>query len=204
MGLLSGIYDSEFIQPIARIKQNLSLWTQGMWAHYLIEYQEGIPPGPASTVDMVVQAGVTTLAANGTIAKRIVTILQLSTLEFFHLRWEPLDNVEGVLWEQPGQGRLVSRNIHSRVDRNTRGRDPTLATTTFWIIGMDRDMNLECRNPMGYAIPAARFVFWGNRSILKLHEFTGEDKVKAAAGDMKTVERLIGPSTWLPTEGRQG
>jgi len=219
---MSSIFDSYYIQPVARIKENISIWTLGKWEHYIIEYQNEIAPGPASTVDMLVQAGVTVLAANATLAKRVVTILQLNDLEFLHVRWEPIDNVEGLIWEQSGQQMNSARNIHSRVDFLTRNRDPHLATTTFFILGQNRDMNLEVRNPMRYPIAAARFVFWGNRMILSPLDIdaaiakaptptpTPLTKADIAAtkallskGDMATIRRIIGSTTFVPAEGRQ-
>jgi len=207
MSTMSGIYDSGPIQPVARIKENLSIWTNGKYAHYVIEYQEPIPPSPASTIEMVVASGNTSLAANTSIGKRVVGILQLNEMEFLHVRFEPLDNVEGVIWEVSGQAKFNTRAIHARVDKRTRQWDPYLATTTFFILGVNRDMNLEVRNPMGYATPTARFMFWGNRSLLKdfpLDGVTEADKLKLREGDRETVRRIIGTTTWLPAEGKSG
>ena len=203
MAEISGIYDSGPISPVAKIKENLSIWTQGGWEHYRIDYMEPVPASPASTVEMVVASGATSLAANGTIAQRVVAILQLNTNEFFHVRFEPLDNVEGIIWEQAGQGKFRPRNVHARVDMNTRFRDPYLSTTTFFILGRDRDMNLEVRNPMGYATPVARFVFWGYRAKLKEWKFSDPTvAAKMAEGDLATVRQTLGATTWLPAEGR--
>lgn len=203
---LSGIYDAYYVQPIVKIKQNLSIWTLGQWQHYRVEYSEPMPPGPASIVDMVVQAAATTIAANGTIARRVVTILQVNDLELLQVRLEPIDNMEAVVWEQSGQARFNSRNIQSRVDRNTRLWDPTLATTQFWVLGINRDMNLEARNPMAYAMPTARFMTWGHRYILEAHSLDGlTDEVKKflRLGVVATVKQYIGETTWIPAEGRQ-
>lgn len=225
--LLSGIYDSEFIQPVARVKDNLSIWTQGKYSHYKVEYIEPMPPGPALMVEMVTASGLTTLAAGAAIAKRVVAILQLNENEFLHLRWFPLDNAEGVIWEVSGQQKFASRNVHSRVDPRIREWDPTLATTTFFILGENHDMNLEVRNPMGYATPLARFQFFGNKSILNPYDLnalaanyvaklaqenTGNTSYrppsasdiagKLREGDEETVRRIIGQTTWLPAEGR--
>ena len=217
MPTLSGIYDSYLLQPIAKVKENLSVLTTGVYQHYRVEYLEGMPPGPANVVDMVAQAGLTTLVGGGTITKRIVTILQLNDLEFLHLRWEPLDNVEGVLWELAGQARFNTANIQARVDLGTKLRDPYLSTTTFWILGRSRDMNLEVRNPMARATPTARFMFWGFRHLLSMYYLTAlaarktPDKNRQAQivtalkqGDQDIVRELIGVTTWLPAEGRQG
>ncbi|MDD5539704.1 MAG: hypothetical protein PHG61_03330 [Candidatus Marinimicrobia bacterium] len=206
MPLLSGIYDSNRIQPIVKIKQNLSIWTLGKWQHYVCLYQNAIVPGPASTVEMVSISGATAIAANGTIQKQLVQTLQLNDYEFLHVRFEPLDNVEGLIWELAGQQVNGSRRIHSRVDRYTKYWDPTFASTTFFILGLNRDMNLEVRNPMGYALYQARFIFWGNRMILEPHPaYNGintAERKNLEMGDIATVRNLIGDTTWVPAEGR--
>jgi len=189
---LSGIYDSAPIQPVAKIKENLSIWTRAKWSHFQIVFIEPFPRSSQTQVDAVNAAGATTVAANGTIAKQNVAILQLSEFEFLHLRWEPIDDVEGVLWEQASSGRFVTRGTHSRVDIRTRFRDPYLATTTFFILGMDRDMQLEVRNPLPVAQPAARFQFWGFRYLLEEHT-----EAKAKAIDAGSVQ-----TSWLPAEAR--
>ncbi len=207
---LSGFYDSAPIQPLCRIKETFSVFSGGNWNHCIVDYLEGIPPGPASQVDMVVQTGGTQVAANATINKSVVAILQLNQQEFLHLRWEPTDPVEGVLWELSGEARLYARNIHSRVDRATRSRDPFLATTTFFIWGQDRDINLEARNPMAYALPSARFQFFGYRgvwSLVNLDRFKqlpdwATIQLKLAQGDRETVRTYIGPTVWIPAQGK--
>lgn len=199
-----GIYSPGPIRPVAQIKENLAIWTQNAWAHYRIEYTEPMPRSTPLIAEMVTLSGATFLAAGGTIARRVVAILQLNLEQFLHLRWEPLDNVEGVLWEQATQGRFVSRGGQARVDRNTKTYDPYLASTTFWILGNDRDMNLEVRNPMSYATPVARFAFWGFRYTLTdlTTGMSDVDKKLLTQGDLEAVKRLIGATTWLPAEGR--
>ena len=168
MPMLSGIYDSQVIQPIVKIRENLAIWSVSKWQHYRVENIEPLPRGSPMLVEMVVASGATTIAAYGTIAKRVVLILQPRELEFLHLRWEPIDDVEGVLWEQAGTGKFAARQVHARVSRDTVVRDPYLVTSTFWVLGRDREMNLEVRNPNPVAIPQARFVFWGYRYMLSV------------------------------------
>ncbi len=203
---VSGIYDSAVIQPVCKFMENISIFTSGLWNHYQVQYIEPMPRSPASTVDMIAQAGATILAANATLAKRVVTILQVNDFELLHLRWRPLENVEGLIWEQSGTAKFNSRNIHCRVDRFSVEDDPHLAQTTFFVLGINRDMNLEVRNPMQVAIPIARFVFWGFRYVLKdwtsLKTFTTVEKNLLLQGDLDSVKRLIGTTTWLPAEGR--
>lgn len=147
MPQISGIYDSAYIQPVAKIKEYLGIRTGGRYKYYLIDDNEPIPPGPASTVDAVANAGLTNIPAGGTSNKALVQILQLASTELLHLRFCALDPLEGVIWEQPGQAKFNTRFIHARVDQWTPLLDPQFATTTFFIIGLNRDMNLEVRNP---------------------------------------------------------
>ena len=179
---VANIYDNGPISPIAKIKENLSIWTVGKWAHYNIRNIEPLPRSSPMVAEMVI-APATTIPLYGTIAKRLVAILQPGALEFLHLRWEPLDDVEGSLWEQAGTARFTSAAVHARVTRFTAIRDPYLATTTFWILGRQRDMNLEVRNPNPVALPHARFVFFGYRYMLTL------------------LDREPPVTTWLPAEG---
>lgn len=181
---VANIYDNGPISPIAKIKENLSVFTGGDWSHYRIEYIEPIPRSHPTIIEMVTASGATTIAANGTIAKQVVPILQVQDLEFTHLRWEPIDDMEGVLWELSSQGKFATRSVHARVTRFTSVRDPYLATSTFWILGLNRDMNLEVRNPNPVALPLARFVFFGYRYILE---------------PLKTVPTV---TTNVPAEGR--
>ena len=205
MGAISGIYDSDYLAPVAKIKENLSIWTLGAWSHYAIQYEEPIGPGPNSQVDMCVQGGVTNIAALGSIVKQVVTVLQLNDYEFLHVRFEPIDNVEGIIWEQAGTLKFASKNVQSKTDRYTRLWDPTMASTTFWVLGLNRDMNLQVSNPLNYAQPKARFQFWGIRYILVPWDFSAlpaNTQALLRQGDLATVRAQIGTTTWLPAEGR--
>ena len=191
MPTLSGIYDSDVIQPIARTKENLSIWTVGSWSHFRIQNMEPLPISSPMVAEMVALTGNVNLAAYGTIAQSVVVILQPRELEFLQLRWYPIDDVEGVLWEQSGQGRFVTRSVHARVSRFTRDYDPNLVMTQFFILGMNRDMNLEVRNPNPNILPLARFVFFGYRYMLFEHD-------KATATEIEEGRKA---TTWIPAEG---
>ena len=202
---LSGIYDAAFMQPVCRIKENLSILTQGRWAHYRADFIEPLPPSSPLIVETITASGATVLAALGTIARRVVAILQVNDLEFLQLRGEPLDYVEGIITEI-SQGRFQTRNVQARLSPMTRQWDPDLVTTSFWVMGFQRDMQLEVRNLLNYATPHARFLFFGYRFLLKPWEeiktFNQTQKDKLAEGDLATVKELIGQTTWLPAEGR--
>lgn len=206
MAEVANLYDSGPISPICKPRENLSIWTLGRYAHYNVAFIEPIPRSSPTVVEMVTLSGATILPAAGIIAKQVVAILLLSELEFLHLRWFPLDDVEGVLWEQAGTARFSTRSVQARVSQFTPEFDPYLATTTFWILGRQRDMNLEVRNLSAiYPTPVARFAFFGFRYILTaLPVFapSADDKNKLEQGDLETVKRLIGNTTWLPAEGR--
>jgi hypothetical protein len=192
MSEVGNIYDNGPISPIAKIKENLSIWTNQQWSHYRIDFIEGMPRSSPMMVEMVTATGNTSIAANGTIAKALVAILSLAELDFVHLRWEPLDDMEGVLWEQASKGRYVTRGTQARVTRFSSVQDPWLATTTFCILGMNRDMQLEVRNPNPVIMPQARFVFWGYRYVLSA--LTKDEGAEIQAGRRAT--------TWVPAEGK--
>lgn len=215
---VANIYDNGPISLIARIKDNLSIYTLRKWQHFNIVYAEPWPRGRQLRIEMVTAAGLTTIPANGGIAKRVVPLLQVTDGEMLHVRFEPLDDVEAIIWEQSGTGKFNSRNTHARVDMATCLRDPWLASSTFFIMGYQRDMNLEIINPNPRALNQARVQFWGYRYILE--EITpdlsqivlpngqpdtarrNDILTKVAAGDKMTVAQYIGPTTWLPAEGR--
>ena len=206
---VDSIYDSRPIMPVCKIKENMSIWTRGKWEHYNVTFQEPIPRASPMIVDMVALAPGQFLPAAGTIAKQAIAVLGLGDLEFLHLRWEPLDSlIEGVLWEQSGSGRFITSAVHSRVSPYSSQRDPYLAQTTFWILGLDRNMNLEVRNlSPAYAMMTARFMFSGYRYLLESltdgrTDLTPDQRTKLALGDVKTVKDVIGATTWLPAEGR--
>lgn len=185
MSVVANIYDSSPISPIVRIKDNVSVWSENIWKHFKCVFLEPVPRGSPMTVEMVVLTGNTTIAANGSLPKRVLPILQMNAGEMLHLRWEPLDDVEGLLWELGGQARFNPRGAHARVDLHTSARDPYLATTTFYILGgVNLDMNLEVRNPLPVAQASARFSFWGFRYIVE--PLTTEPS----------------NTTWLPAQGR--
>lgn len=215
---VANIYDNGPLSLIARIKDTLSIYTAKKWEHYQIAYAEPWPRSRPLRVDLVALTGNTTIAANGTIAKVLVPLLQVTDGEMICVRFEPLDDVEGVVWEQAGTGRFISRIVHARVDMATCLRDPYLASSTIFIMGKQREMNLEANNPNAVALNQARFQFRGFRYVLdeivpdlsgivdqsgKADQKKQQLIIKALAeGDKATVAQFIGPTTWLPAEGR--
>ena len=203
---ISGIYDSAPIQPVAKIKEKLAIYSRNIWEYWLIDYIEGIPRSSQSVVETITAAGIgTSIAANGMIPRFQIAPLLLNLGDLLHLRWEPLDDVEGVLWEQPSEARFATRAIQARVNLYTNLMDPYLATTTFFLLGRDRLMNLQVMNPNPVIIFVARFVFFGFRYVLtqiKTEKFPEQDQKNLKMGDVDAVRKCIGPAvTWLPAEG---
>lgn len=208
---LASIYDAWYFQPAHKIKDSIGIWTGNKWQYYICDYLNQIAPSRSTLVDMVavITAGApatTTLAANGTLQKSVVNILQLDADEFTMMRYEPLDLVEGAMWELGGQQLHKSKNVFSRCGPNTREWDPFLTSTTFWVLGSNHDVNLEVFNPLGYALPQARFLFWGCRMKVALNQAyqdaRGEVKARLERGELKTVKEVLGPTTFVPAEGR--
>jgi len=218
MSEVANIYDNGPLSLIARIKDTISVWTAKKWSHYRIEYAEPWPRSEQTRVDLVALNNVTAIAANGTLAKLLVPLLQVTDNEMLCIRFEPLDDVQFAVWEQPGTGRFVSRNTQSRIEMATKLQDPYMASSTFCIMGFQREMNLEVFNPNPIPLVQARAQLWGYRYILEeimpdLSNITQQggqpDKVRQnritkalADGDKAAVQEFIGPTTWVPAEGR--
>lgn len=204
MPAISGIYDSDRIQPVARMKDNVSILSSGKYQHYMVDYVEPLAPSPAFILEAVSASGATTLAALATIQKRVETVLQLNDNEFLQVRFQPLDNIEVIIWEQGGQQKFASRNVQTRINRNTVTYDAYMAMSQFFILGRDRDAQIEIRNPMNYATPSGRIQFWGFRYILKPYNVAGASERSAIElGDEAKVRNFLGGQTlWIPAEGR--
>jgi hypothetical protein len=183
MSEVANLYDNGPISPVVKIKENVSIFTGGKWDHWRVDYIEPLPRSSPSVVDLVTLSGGINIPANGAINKSLIQFLQLNDREFIQLRFEPLDDVEGVLWEQSATGRFVTRSLQARVSMFTSFRDPWLSSTTFYVIGRNRDPNLEARNNNPVALPQARFAFWGFRYILS------------------PLSTAPATSTYLPAEG---
>jgi hypothetical protein len=148
------------------VNENIAVWTEQQYKGYKVLYIEPIPRSQVFMVDMLVQGQVTVIAANGQIGAQLVTILQMNNDEMFHARWAPIDDVEGGLYQLSGMSRNKMRGGQSRVSLFTERYDPFLSTTTFWVLGENKDAQIETRNPQPVAIYTARFAFWGFRYLL--------------------------------------
>jgi len=187
MSDISGIYDNGPISPVCKIKENICAWTELKWQPFRVEFTEGIPRSRPFVVDMVQLAGAGNIPANGAINQQLLAILRPAAKELLHLRFEPLDDVEGLLWEQSAMTRFNPKGARARVSMFSSAMDPYLASTTFFVMGGlgDKDMNLEVRNPNAIALPMARFAFWGVRYVLD------------------TLPSVPANAVYLPAEGRQ-
>jgi len=183
---VANLYDNGPISPIAQINEHLAVWSEQRWMPFKIDYIEPVPRSSAYTVDLLVIAGVVTLAANGLVAGQLVAVLQTNENELFHARWFVIDDIEGMLWELSNMARFAPRGGQSGVNLFTPIYDPWLATTTFWVLGGvgAKDARIGCINLSGAAIPAARMGFFGYRYIM-------------------TLEKEIHPNArYLPAQGR--
>jgi hypothetical protein len=187
---VASIYDNGPVSPVAKVGENLAVWRDQSYYPYKIEWMEGIPRSSPFVIDMVATSGAVTIPAGGQTQKSISTVLQMYPDELLHLRWEPIDDVEGLLWELNNQARNATKGGQARTGPFTSLRDPWLATTTFWILGQNRDCSIGAFNPWAIAQPTARFAFWGFRYILReLRGIEGSTAMK-------------GPITYLPVQGR--
>lgn len=170
MSEISGIYDNGPISPIAKIKENLGILTEGAYRYYNIYYVEGLPRSRPLIIDMVGLNNAANIPAYTQLAAQLIQAIRPGghekMMEFLHLRWEPLDDVEGFLFELNNQGRFSAAGVFASVTRFSRDLDPYLAATTFFVIGVNKDAQIAAFNPNPVALPRARFVFQGYRYLL--------------------------------------
>lgn len=170
MSEISGIYDNGPISPIAKIHQDLGILTEGSYRYFHINYMEGLPRSRPLIIDMVALNNAANIPAYSPLNAQVVRALQPGgndkMKELLHLRWEPLDDVEGNLFELNNQGRFSAQGVFASVTRFSRDQDPWLAATTFFVLGINKDATIQAYNPNGVALPRARFVFWGYRLLV--------------------------------------
>ena len=180
------IYEPGPIKAVP-INYNIALWTEAKWKPFRVTYTEGIPQSSPFTVDMCQQrlpAG--PIAAGGTIANTAVAVLGMNDKEVCHYRWYPLDDLEGGLWELGNMPRFNPFGGQARTSLFTEEFDPYLATTTFFILGQNKNVTIGAWNLWAAAQPTARFSFFGWRYIV-------EELPQAA---------MQGPIVYIPAQGR--
>jgi hypothetical protein len=166
------IYYDGPISPICKINDNLGLWTGKKYEPYRVEYIEPIMRSLPYTIDIVAMlavGGVTAIPAYTATLALVIPALQMNLNELFHARWEPLDDVEGALYQLSGMARNAMRGGQSRTSLLTKLQDPWLASTTFWILGATaaKDAYIQTVNPNPIPAYIARFAFWGYRYMLE-------------------------------------
>jgi hypothetical protein len=186
MSLVSGIYDNGPISPIVKIDENIRVDLNDKSYYYQVKFLEGIPRSTPFTIDLIAAAGVTTLATANRLQAQIVAVLQVSDDEMIQMRFKPIDlNVEGELYQLGGVARFNNpQGGQARVTQMTGEHDPNYASTTFFVIGRNKDAQIGVFNNGGVAVPQARFAFWGFRYILK------------------EISRPVTPYTIIPGQGR--
>lgn len=169
MSEIGNLYDNGPISPICQIDEKLTIWTENNWYPFNVDYIEGIPRSRPMTIDIVALNNAPNIGANAALNAQFVLAIQPSGdvkhKELLHLRWEPLDDVEGMLFEL-APARYNPRGAQATVTVFTALRDPYLASVTFFVIGPTKDARIGAFNPNPVALPRARFVFWGFRYVL--------------------------------------
>jgi len=173
------IYGAGPIEPVARIKDWVEVWSQGAWTRYQVEYIEPLPRSQQLVQDFGA------VAANGSVVTTLVNNLRLDDNHLLQVRFAPLDDVECALWLQSGQARYYIKFVQDRVSLYTGILDPYWATTQFFILGKDRDPYIQVFRRGDYAATVSRVAFWGFRYIL-----TGKQAPNGA------------PAIRIPAEGR--
>lgn len=169
MSEVGNLYDNGPISPICQIDEKLTIWTENSWQHFNADYIEGTPRSRPMAIDIVALNNAPNIGANAALNAQFVLAIQPSGdvkhKELLHLRWEPLDDVEGLLFEL-APARYSPRGAQATVTMFSALRDPYLGATTFFVLGPNKDARIGAYNPNPVALPRALFVFWGYRYIL--------------------------------------
>lgn len=189
MSELTRIYAPGPMQPVVDIHENLAILTQGQWRAAEVVFIEGMPFGEPLKVDFGA------VGTGARLAKAVATILQLDEFNLWHVRVQPIDYVNVQLWELGGQSRYWQKNVTAEITPTTAGRDPWLASSTFFIYGKDRDANFQVYNPTGYALTSSVVAFWGYRYLVR--------ELQNTDGSLLSPEKAPPGMrfTWIPAEG---
>jgi hypothetical protein len=170
MSEVANIYDNGPISPIAKIGENIGALTEGSYHYFNIDYIEGLPRSRPLMVDLVALNNAANIGAYTLLNAQLVLAIRPggndTKREFLHLRWEPIDDVEGFLFETANQGRFSAQGGQASVTPFSKDMDPYLAGTTFFVIGVNKDAQIAAYNPNAVALLRARFVFWGYRYLV--------------------------------------
>lgn len=187
MNVIDNLYSSGPMTPVCQIQEHLAVWTDNQrWRGFVVDFIEPIPRSSAFVVDLIVEAGVGTLAPNGQISGRLLNVTRADSNELLHWRFFVLDDIEAQLWQLSNMARFASRGGQAGVTLFTPACDEWLASTTFWVLGGlgDKDARIGCTNISGRTLSQARVGFFGFRYIM-----TAEEKVHPNA-------------RYLPAQGR--
>ena len=167
MSEVANIYDNGPISPVCQIKENLMVYTANKWQAFSVMFIEPVPMSRPLVVNFCTAAA-PTIAGLATTAKRVLTVIQMQQMELFHVRWFPIDDVKGYIWELAQAARFDVRGGQASVTMFSRLFDPYLATTTFFVMGgQNTDPQIACFNPSANLIYSARIAFFGFRYLLQ-------------------------------------
>ena len=130
--------------------------------YYQVSFREGLPPSPYSVIDFGA------LGAYASTAQGIQTALQLDQGYLVQYRVRAIDDAELQLFELGGTTRWYTKGYHSRVGVYTKRDDPTFASTEFFILGKQNNLDPQftVSNPRPSTITHSRFAFYGWRYLV--------------------------------------
>jgi len=167
---VANIYDNGPISPIAKIHENIGVLTEGSYQYFNLDYMEGLPRSRPLMIDFVALTVSANIPPYTSLTARAVQALNPGgsdkQKEFLHFRFEPIDDVEGNLFELNNMGRFSALGVFASVTKFSRDTDPWLAATTFFTIGVNKEATISAYNPNAVALLRARFVFWGYRYLV--------------------------------------
>lgn len=157
---------------------NLEAYAQGTQLYYRVEYVEPLVAGSQGVINFG------SIAASSLVAKAVQTLLQTDENHLMRFRCVPIDDCEVQFWEPGPNGLKAEKNFQTRATLATPWYDPELIGTEFWVLGMNRDVQIAVYNPRVVTQPSSRVLFFGWHYFL-------------TALDAKPQ----GHTTWIPAQG---
>lgn len=152
---IQGAYDA---WPALDEQDVVVVYTSGTRKPYRVEYVE---PLPAS---VPLRQNLGAVNAGATVQKVLITGIQLNDNVLLQCRIKPIDDIDLLLFLQQGTAKFWIRNSQATVNLFTQIVDPEWKTTTFFVMGRDKDLYVQVNNVTQYNLVQSRLQVWGWRA----------------------------------------
>ena len=145
------------IAPVAKVGQNMGVWTNNTYRFFRILFIEGLPGSPQLVQD------IGAVNANSVSTETRITVVDAPEGSIVHCRCAPLDDIEFEVSEIKASKRFVANSQIARVSLFNAAFDPYWALTTMFVLGNMQSIYVTAYNNTDYNEAKSRLKFWGLR-----------------------------------------